>query len=204
MAASSCRRARFLARKAGEGLRPLGRLRGAASMLAFNLGAGSGVCPRRRFLPGHGESWTKAGWFVFKAFGPEEESASPLSAHGASPALQTTSPAFLVGTGPGPFTWGSWVLVHLLIPWFLSVQAEVLDEEDNIEEDGEDAESKLGRVSKDQGPLVCEQPEGTEPSFRMADPEAAGACGATGRVCVCVGVLPCPGSHKPSSCNAPR
>lgn len=97
----------------------------------------------------------KAGWCVFKAFGPEEESASPLLAHQASPALQTASPVFLVGTGPGPFTLGPWVLVHLLIPWFLPVQAEVLDEEDNVEEDGEDAKSKLGWVSKDQCPLVC-------------------------------------------------
>lgn len=44
----------------------------------------------------------------------------------------------------------------------------MLDEEDNIEEDGEDAESKLGWVSKDQCPLVCEQPEGTEFGFRLA------------------------------------
>lgn len=60
----------------------------------------------------------------------------------------------------------------------------MLDEEDNIEEDGEDAESKLGRVSKDQCPLVCEQPEGTETGVSMAAPEAAGACGATWWVCV--------------------
>lgn len=50
---------------------------------------------------------------------------------------------------------GPWVLVQLVIPWFLSVQAEVLNEEDNVEEDGEDAESKLGWISKDQCPLVC-------------------------------------------------
>lgn len=30
----------------------------------------------------------------------------------------------------------------------------MLDEENNIKEDGEDAESKLGRVSKDQCPLI--------------------------------------------------
>lgn len=60
-----------------------------------------------------------------------------------------------MGTRPGPLTLGPWVLVHLLIPWFLSVQAEVLDEKDYVKDDGEDAESKLGRVSKDQGPLVC-------------------------------------------------
>lgn len=99
----------------------MGRLEGAASSLAFNLGAESGVCPTRRFLPCPGESWMKAGCFMFKASGPEEESASPLSKHGASPSLQTASPAFLVGTGPGLFTLGLWVLVHLLIPWFLPV-----------------------------------------------------------------------------------
>lgn len=59
------------------------------------------------------------------------------------------------GPGPGLFPLGPWELVQLVIPWFLSVQAEMLDEEDNIEEDGEDAEAKLGRVSKDQRPLVC-------------------------------------------------
>lgn len=31
--------------------------------------------------PGLGESWLKAGWFVCKAFGPEEDSASTLAAH---------------------------------------------------------------------------------------------------------------------------
>lgn len=50
---------------------------------------------------------------------------------------------------------GLWTLVQLVIPWFLSVQVEVLDEEDNIKEDGEDAQSELGWVSEDQCPLVC-------------------------------------------------
>lgn len=49
---------------------------------------------------------------------------------------------------------GLWTLVQLVIPWFLSVQVEVLDEEDNIKEDGEDAQSELGWVSEDQCPLV--------------------------------------------------
>ena len=102
-AASRCRRARCLASKAWEGLRPLGSLGGAASGLAVNLCTQSGAYPRGRFLPGLEESWTKAGWFEFKEFGPEEESASP---HGASPALQTASSAFLVETcPPGPRAW---------------------------------------------------------------------------------------------------
>ena len=122
-----------------------------------------GAYPRGRVLPGLGESKMKAGWLKFKASGPEEESAS---LHGASPALQTASPAFLMetsppGPGPGLFPLVPGELVQLVIPWFLSVQAKVLDEEDNIEDDGEDAEAKLGRVSEDQCPLVCEQPEGT-------------------------------------------
>lgn len=58
------------------------------------------------------------------------------------------------GPGRGLLPLGSWELVQLLIPWFFPVQAEVLDEEDNVEDDGEDAKSKLGWVSKDQGPLV--------------------------------------------------
>lgn len=98
----------------------------------------------------------KAGWFKFKASGPKEQSASP---HRASPALQTASPAFLMetsppGPGPGLFPLVPGELVQLVIPWFLSVQAKVLDEEDNIEDDGEDAEAKLGWVSEDQCPLV--------------------------------------------------
>lgn len=115
-----------------------------------------GAYPRGRVLPGLGESRMKAGWFKFKASGPEEESASP---HGASPALRTASPAFLMetsppGPGPGLFPLVPGELVQLVIPWFLSVQAEVLDEEDNIEDDGEDAEAKFGWVSEDQCPLV--------------------------------------------------
>lgn len=61
----------------------------------------------------------------------------------------------LPGTRPWLFTMGSWTLVQLVIPWFLSVQVEVLDEEDNIKEDGEDAKPELGWVSEDQCPLVC-------------------------------------------------
>ena len=123
-----------------------------------------GAYPRGRVLPGLGESRMKAGWFEFKASGPEEGSASP---HGASPALQIASPAFLMetsppgpGPGPGLFPLLPGELVQLVIPWFLSVQAEVLDEEDNIEDDGKDAEAKFGWVSEDQCPLVCKQPEG--------------------------------------------
>lgn len=62
---------------------------------------------------------------------------------------------FLPEPRPWLFILSLWVLVHLFVPWFLSVQTEVLDEEDNIKEDGEDAKSKLGWVSEDQCPLVC-------------------------------------------------
>lgn len=91
---------------------------------------------------------------MFKAFGPKEENASPLLAHepACAPDRFSSLPG---GQGAQAIHTGALVLVHLLIPWFLSVQAEVLDKEDNVEEDGEDAESKLGWVSKDQCPLVC-------------------------------------------------
>lgn len=42
----------------------------------------------------------------------------------------------------------------MVVPQFLFVQTEVLGEEDNIKEDGEDAKSELGWVSEDQHPLV--------------------------------------------------
>lgn len=61
---------------------------------------------------------------------------------------------FLPEPRPWLFILGLWVLVHLFVPWFLSVQTEVLDEEENIKEDGEDAKSKLSWVSEDQRPLV--------------------------------------------------
>lgn len=57
--------------------------------------------------------------------------------------------------GWGLCTLGPWVLVQLVIPRSLSVQTEVLDEEDDVEENGEDPESKLGWVSEDERPLVC-------------------------------------------------
>lgn len=63
---------------------------------------------------------------------------------------------------------GLWGLVQLVVPQFLSVQTEVLGEEDNIKEDSEDAKSELGWVSEDQHPLVCQEPEGTESVFRLA------------------------------------
>lgn len=57
----------------------------------------------------------------------------------------------------------------------------MLDEEDNIKEDGEDAKSELGWVSKDQRPFVCEKPEGAESGFRL-EASKTGRC-----VCVCGG-----------------
>lgn len=147
----------------------------------------------------------KAGWFKFKASGPKEQSASP---HRASPALQTASPAFLMetsppGPGPGLFPLVPGELVQLVIPWFLSVQAKVLDEEDNIEDDGEDAEAKLGWVSEDQCPLVCKQPEGMGwvvvlGWMLLKQLQHVGLQGVSGG-----GSLLCPGNHKSSSCQIP-
>lgn len=95
-----------------------------------------------------------------------EESAWPLKrvllCRHTVPALNTSCfsglcriQLFLPESRPWLFILGLWVLVHLFVPWFLSVQTEVLDEEDNIKEDGEDPKSKLSWVSEDQRPLVC-------------------------------------------------
>lgn len=101
----------------------------------------------------------KAGRLSLRLLALEEENVSlshtvPALCTSCFSGLCWTQP-FLPGPRPWLFILGLWILVQLVIPWFLSVQVEVLDEEDNIKEDGEDAKSELGWVSENQCPLVC-------------------------------------------------
>ena len=70
--ASRCRRARCLTGKAWEG---------AICGVVFHLRVWYLSQREAPPQPGPGKSWLKAGWFVCKVFGPEEDSASTLAAH---------------------------------------------------------------------------------------------------------------------------
>lgn len=74
--------------------------RGAVSGVVFHLRAESSQ-REAPLQPGLGESWLKAGWFVCKAFGLEEENTRSTVNTLSQPCTPASAPAFLAGKGPG-------------------------------------------------------------------------------------------------------